>query len=65
MPCTSQIISEMLSEIHTIDKCDFLRPMIHSQITYLSVNSGLTVCQNMLNLKRKQDLSDCLDAELA
>ena len=32
MPCFSQIISEMLSEIHTVEKCDFLLPVIRSQI---------------------------------
>ena len=32
MPCSSQIISEMLAGIHTMEKCDFLKPIIHSQI---------------------------------
>ena len=32
MPCSPQIISEMLPEIHTMEKCDFLKPRIHSQI---------------------------------
>ena len=27
-----QIISEMLSQIHTMENCDFLIPIIHSQI---------------------------------
>ena len=37
MPCYSQIISEMLPEIHTMEKCDFLKPVIHSQIISFSV----------------------------
>ena len=32
MPCLSQIISEILSDIHTMKKCDFLKPISHSQI---------------------------------
>ena len=32
MPCSSRIRSEMLPEIHTVEKCDFLRSLIHSQI---------------------------------
>ena len=32
MPCPSKIISEMLPEIHTMEKCYFLKPIIHSQI---------------------------------
>ena len=32
MPCSPQIISEMLSEIHTMEKCIFLKFMIYSQI---------------------------------
>ena len=27
-----QIVSEMLPEIHTVEKFDFLKPIIHSQI---------------------------------
>ena len=30
--CSSQIINEMLSEIHTMKKCYFLKRMIHSKI---------------------------------
>ena len=37
MPCSSQIISEMLPEIHTMQKFDFLKPILHSQIIYFSV----------------------------
>ena len=33
----SRIISEMLPEILTIEKYYFLKPMIHSQIIYLSI----------------------------
>ena len=32
LPCSSQIISEMLPEIHTVQKCYCLIPTIHSQI---------------------------------
>ena len=32
MPCSSRIISEMLPENHTIEKRDFLKPIIHSLI---------------------------------
>ena len=32
MPCSSQIISEMLPELHTIENCDFLKSMIQSEI---------------------------------
>ena len=37
MPCSPFIISEMLHEIHTMEKCDFLKPIIHSQIFDLCV----------------------------
>ena len=37
MPCLSQLISKMLPEIHTLEKCDFLKLIVHSQIIYLSV----------------------------
>ena len=30
MPCFSQIVSEMLPEIHTMEKFDFLKSMSHS-----------------------------------
>ena len=33
--CSSQIKSEMLLEIHTREKCYFVKPMIHSQIIYI------------------------------
>ena len=32
MPCSSQIISEMLPEIHTMEKFDFLKSITYSQI---------------------------------
>ena len=32
MPCFSQIISEMLPENHTMEKCDFIKCIICSQI---------------------------------
>ena len=32
MPCSSRIITKMLPEILTIEKCDFLKPIVHSQI---------------------------------
>ena len=34
MPCSFRIISEMLPEIHRLDKCHFLKSKIHSQITF-------------------------------
>ena len=40
MSCSSQIISEMLPEIHTIEKCYFLKPISHSQIIQFSVQTG-------------------------
>ena len=33
MPCSSQIISEMQPEIYNMEKFDFLKSLIHSQIT--------------------------------
>ena len=37
MPCSSRIISEMLSEIYTVEKCDFINSIIHSQMISLLV----------------------------
>ena len=37
MPSSTQVISEMLPEIHTMEKCDFLKSIIHSKIIYFSV----------------------------
>ena len=35
MPCSSQIISKMLPEIHTMGKCDFLKPINFLFIIFL------------------------------
>ena len=32
MPCSSRIISDVLLEIHIMEKFDFFNPVIHSQI---------------------------------
>ena len=32
VPCSPRIISEMILESHAMEKCDFLKPIIHSQI---------------------------------
>ena len=37
MSCSSRIISEMQPEIHTIEKFDFLKSIIHSQMIQFSV----------------------------
>ena len=37
MPCFFQIVSEMLPEIYTVEKCDFLKPIIHSQQCVINV----------------------------
>ena len=37
MTCPPRIISGMLPEIHTMDKCVFLKSMIHSQIILFSI----------------------------
>ena len=37
MACCSRTISEMLPEIHTVENYDFIKPLIHSQITKFSV----------------------------
>ena len=34
MPCSSRIISEMLPDFLTVKKCDFHKPIIHSQIHF-------------------------------
>ena len=40
MPCSSEIISEMLPESHTMEKCYFLKPVIHFQlIQFFDLNS--------------------------
>ena len=43
MPCSSLIISEMLPEIYTMDECDFLKSIIHSQIIYFYCVSDCVV----------------------
>ena len=35
MPCPSQIIREMLTEIQTMEKFDFLKTMIHLKKKYM------------------------------
>ena len=40
MSCFFQIISEMLSEIYTVEEFDFLKSIIYSQIK-LSVVNGI------------------------
>ena len=37
MPCSSRITSEMLPEIHTMEKFDFHKSVIHSQVIKFSV----------------------------
>ena len=32
MPCSSQIISEMLLKLYTVEKFDFLNSIMHSQM---------------------------------
>ena len=36
-----QIVSEMLPEVHIMEKCYFLNPRIHPQIMEFSVINGL------------------------
>ena len=43
MPCSSQITSQMLSEVHTMEKCYFLIPVIHLQIILFSIISELQI----------------------
>ena len=38
MPCSFRIMSEMLSEIHTIEKFDFFKSISHFKIIQLSVS---------------------------
>ena len=40
MPCSSQIVSELLHEVHTMEKCHFLKHKIHSQRFFLYFNEG-------------------------
>ena len=41
MPCSARIISEMLPEIHTVEKFDFLKSMIYSQIILIFYLEGI------------------------
>ena len=46
MPCSSRTINEMLPEINTVEKCDFLKPITHSKkydsllVFFLSTNKA-------------------------
>ena len=55
MPCSSQIISEMLPIIHTMEKFDFLKSTMHSQIIHFSVfhkrTTFVTACLILLASK--------------
>ena len=52
MPCFSKIISEMLPEIQTIEKFDFLKSMILSQMLLFSVlNKGVSPQKQFLPFK--------------
>ena len=48
MPCSSRLVREMLSEIHTLQKFDFLKPIIHSQTISCSVSTDLKFLVNGL-----------------
>ena len=50
MPFSTKIISEMLPEIHTTEKCDFLKSIICSQIisVLLKKKSSVCLCKNLL-----------------
>ena len=37
MSCFAGIISDVPPEIHTMEKCDFHKPITHSQIIYFCV----------------------------
>ena len=41
MPCSSLIINEMLPEIHTMESCCFLKPVILSPIMEFSVSTDM------------------------
>ena len=45
MLCSFQIIIEMLPEIHTMEKCDFLKSVIHSQIILSTIFIVFVVSQ--------------------
>ena len=51
IPCSSLIISEMLPEIHSFGKFDFIKTMTQSQIIKFSVLvSAFLVCVTLLHL---------------
>ena len=53
MPCSPQIMSEMLLEIHSMEKLDFHQPIIYSQIFQCSVcNTTNTVVDIVQIFKR-------------
>ena len=41
MPCSSQVISEVMPEIHTMEKFGFLKSMIYSKIISIPVLKSL------------------------
>ena len=56
MPCSSQIISEVLSEFHTMEKCDFLKLIIHSQIIQFTVISESYKAATHLPVENRTDV---------
>ena len=51
-----QIVSDMLSEIHTMEKCFSFKPISHSEITQFSISTGPEVikpfsCSTELSMK--------------
>ena len=54
MPCSSLIVSEMLPEILTSKTCNFLKPIIYSQIIYLIVVSEFTEFTKKKKKKKKK-----------
>ena len=57
MPCSSRIMSKMLPEIHTMEKSDFLKLIIQSQITEFSVISVLRSTESMIGSGRLKEIS--------
>ena len=53
MPCSYQIISEILPEIHTMEKVDFLKPISHSQIMLYSAICYIRYISLIWSLKIK------------
>ena len=50
MPCSSQIMSETLPEVHTMQKSDFPKPIILSQIIQFSVKCGKLSCHQIITM---------------